>query len=314
MQALSQCTGGKILYSLHGCKIQKKLLELRHLRGEGKYLSLLTQTAASEKHSVVLCFSAPKLIFNNPLLDNPDARIVKAINPAAWIVKVIQVYPWQRELQSCSDSSALHGQVNWNPIFQCSFLRESWSPFKGITYNYPLQLYHSCFLKELLFSQGFIFHLLCHHNLTKLYSWCSRSVLSTVIVVPVLAGSWELSAEPILLPSISLQLENLGGFHGEQSIAKATGLDHCGAPSNHREANSLIKCLWTLKKRVSSNFSVIKPLSLSVRWTVVGKGTSKGLGLFQLKKLRCLNVLDIKNTKKAMEKVIGRFFFFPHYT
>lgn len=57
------------------------------------------------------------------------------------------------------------------------------------------------------------------------------------------------------------------------------------------------------KKKISSNFIVIKPLPLSVRWTVDGKVTAKGLlGLFQLKKLGCFNVLDIKNTKSAVEK------------
>lgn len=44
-------------------KYRKKLLELRHLRGEGKCLSLLTQTSASEKHSVVLLFLCPKANF-----------------------------------------------------------------------------------------------------------------------------------------------------------------------------------------------------------------------------------------------------------
>lgn len=63
VQALSQCTGGKIFCSLHGCKIQKKLLEVRHLRGEGKCLSLLTQTSASEKHSVALLLLCPKANF-----------------------------------------------------------------------------------------------------------------------------------------------------------------------------------------------------------------------------------------------------------
>lgn len=67
-------------------------------------------------------------------------------------------------------------------------------------------------------------------------------------------------------------------------------------------------------KKNSSNFSVIKPLPLSVRWTVDSKVTAKSLGLFDLKKLWCLNVLDIKNTKKAVKKVIGRCFFFPYYT
>lgn len=69
--------------------------------------------------------------------------------------------------------------------------------------------------------------------------------------------------------------------------------------------------LNVIKKKISSNFIVIKPLPLSVRWTVDGKVTAKGfLGLFQLKKLGCFNVLDIKNTKSAVEKVIGRCFFF----
>lgn len=108
---------------------------------------------------------------------------------------------------------------------------------------------------------------------------------------------------------------NLGGFYGEQSIVKATGMWSLWwffKPQGSKFSDQV--SLNIIKKPVSSNFSVIKPLPLSVRWTVDGKVTSKNLGLFQLKKLRCLNVLDIKNGKKAMEKVIGRCFFFPPYT
>lgn len=52
-------------FSIHcvSVKYRKKLLELRHLRGEGKCLSLLTQTSASEKRSVVLLLLCPKANF-----------------------------------------------------------------------------------------------------------------------------------------------------------------------------------------------------------------------------------------------------------
>lgn len=52
-------------FSIHcmAVKYRKKLLELRHLRGEGKCLPLLTQGSASERHSVVLLLLCPEANF-----------------------------------------------------------------------------------------------------------------------------------------------------------------------------------------------------------------------------------------------------------